>query len=76
MNNKGVCPASTHENKHKNERDRERQRERECTLMDLLANETLKAQKTATLKASEKEKKKKKKELCKGEQTHNNLVGT
>jgi len=44
--------------------------------MDLLANETLKAQKTATLKASEKEKKKKKKELCKGEQTHNNLVGT
>ncbi len=69
MNN---SPASTHENKHKNER--ERKRERECTLSDLLANETLKSTATATLKAIEQEKKKK--ELCKGEQTHNNPVGT
>jgi hypothetical protein len=39
----------------------------------LACKRNLKSTATATLKEK---KKKKKKELCKGEQTHNNLVGT
>ncbi len=42
---------------------------------ELACKRNLKSTATATLKASEKERKKKE-ELCKGEQTHNNLVGT
>jgi hypothetical protein len=40
----------------------------------LACKRSFKSTATATLKAIEEEKKKK--ELCKGEQTHNNLVGT